>query len=394
MPKHTIRLYLLFTLVTKLGISFVSATYVIFLISRGLSLFEVNLVNFVFFTTLFLCEIPTGAVADVFGRKTSFVISCFLFSVGMFIYAASRSFWGFALAEATAALGATFSSGAFQAWLVDKLKYQSHSESLGPVFAKEQQIAPIAGIIGAVAGAFLADKDLTLPWIVGGGIMFYAGLLALALMKEEYFVRQSFSLKSGLQSMKNTVAASVHYGIKSKVVRFIVLMGVLQYFAIQAPKMQWQQLFSQFLPNKTNLGFVFGGISICLIIGSALSPRFLKLMGNEKRALVASQIGIGAGVVATVLLKWFPLAIGVFLLHEVARGLFRPLKDVYLNDNIPSRERATLISFESMSHHIGGMVGLLFSGFLAEYASIATAWMLSGGILVASTFWLMRNGKR
>lgn len=393
MPKHTIRLYLLFTLVTKLGISFISATYVIFLISAGLNLFEVNLVNFVFFTTLFLCEIPTGAVADVFGRKTSFVISCFLFSISMFIYAASRSFWEFAFAEATAAVGATFSSGAFQAWLVDKLKYQNHSEPLGPVFAKEQQITHIAGIFGALAGAFLADKNLTLPWIVGGGVMFLSGLLAMALIKEEYFVRQSFSLKSGLQSMKNTVTASIHYGVKSKIVRFIILMGVLQYFAIQAPNMQWQPFFSQFLANKTSLGFVFGGISICLIIGSALSPRFLKFMRDEKRGLAVSQIGIGAGVFATVLLKWFPLAIGVFLLHEVSRGLFRPLKDVYLNDNIPSKERATLISFESMSHHIGGMIGLLFSGFLAEYASIATAWMLSGGILVTSTLWLMRKGK-
>lgn len=133
--------------------------------------------------------------------------------------------------------------------------------------------------------------------------MFFAGLLAFALMKEEYFVRQSFSLKSGLQSMKNTVAASIHYGIKSKVVRFIILIGVLQYFAIQAPNMQWQPFFSQFLSNKTSLGFVFGGISICLIIGSALSPRFLKFMKDEKRALVVSQIGIGVGVFATVLLK-------------------------------------------------------------------------------------------
>lgn len=393
MPKHTIRLYLFFTLATKLGMSFISATYVMFLISRGLNLFEVNLVNFVFFTTLFLCEIPTGVVADVFGRKTSFVISCFLLSIGMLIYAVSYSFWGFVLAEATGAVGATFASGAFQAWLVDKLKYQSYSESLGPVFTKEQQVTHIAGILGAVAGAFLADKNATLPWIAGGIVMFLAGILAWMLMKEEYFVRQSFSFKSGLQSMKGTIHASMHYGIKSKVVRFILLMGVIQYFATQAPNMQWQPFFSQFLPNKTSLGFMFGGISLCFIIGSTLSPRFLRFMRDEKRALVVSQMGIGIGVLSTVLLNWFPLAIGVFLLHEVARGLFRPLKDAYLNENIPSKERATLISFESTAHHIGGMAGLLFSGFFAEYASITTAWILSGGILAVTTLWLMRNGR-
>src|SRR3989344_4988983 len=115
--KETIRHYLLLKSVSAFSISFIAAVYVTFLISKGLNLFEVNLVNFVFFTTLFICEIPTGAVADVFGRKVSFVCSCFLYALGMFIYSASNSFWGFALAEMTAAIGNTFASGAFQAWL-------------------------------------------------------------------------------------------------------------------------------------------------------------------------------------------------------------------------------------------------------------------------------------
>lgn len=394
MIKQTIRFYLLFTLVTKLGISFISATYVIFLISRGLNLFEVNLVNFVFFTTLFLCEVPTGAVADVFGRKTSFVISCFLFAGGMFLYAASHSFWEFALAEAVSAVGATFASGAFQAWLVDRLRYHNHTEPLSSVFAKEQQITSFSGIVGAIAGAFLAEKDLALPWIAGGVILLSAGLLALVLMKEEYFVRQSFSLKTGFQSMRNTIKASFHYGVRSTIVRFILLMGTVQYFAIQAPNMQWQPFFSQFLPNKTSLGFVYGGISICFMIGSALSLRLLKILRGEKRSLVISQTAIGVGILMTTLLGWFPLAISMFLFHEVARGLFRPLKDMYLNDNIPSKERATLISFESMSHHVGGMIGLLVSGFIAEFVSLSAAWVLSGTILIATTLQLSRNNKK
>ncbi|OHA67096.1 MAG: hypothetical protein A3C82_02490 [Candidatus Wildermuthbacteria bacterium RIFCSPHIGHO2_02_FULL_47_12] len=391
MARKTIQLYLLLTLVKNLGVSSIAATYVVFLISRGLNLFEVNLVNFVFFTALFLCEIPTGVVADVFGRKVSFVISCFLFSAGMFMYAASHSFLWFAFAEAISAVGSTFASGAFQAWLVDKLKHHNHAEPLGSIFVKEQWITQGVSIVGAIAGAFLADKNLAFPWIFGGVVMCVAGVLAFTFMKEEYFVRQHVSLQSGLKSMRATILASVRYSMQSRAMRFILVMGILQYFAIQAPNMQWQPFFSRFLPDKTSFGFLFGGISICMIIGSAFSLRFLRFMQDERRALVVSQIGIGAGIMATVLFNWFPLAVGVFLLHEVVRGLFRPLKDVYLNNSIPSQERATLISFESMSHHIGGMAGLLFSGFFAEYASIPTAWILSGGILIVTTLWLIRN---
>lgn len=76
---------------------------------------------------------------------------------------------------------------------------------------------------------------------------------------------------------------------------------------------------------------------------------------------------------------------------EIARGVFRPLKDVYLNDNIPSKERATLISFEATSHHIGGAGGLLVSGFLAEKLSIPVTWTFSGALLAGSGIWLWRN---
>ena len=349
--------------------------------------------NFVFFTTLFLFEVPTGVVADVFGRKISFVCSCFLFSLGMFIYGASYSFWGFALAEATAAVGHTFASGAFQAWVVDRLKHYEYSGSLTRIFTRQHQIAEASQIIGAIIGAYLADKDMTLPWFVGGGIMFVGGLLATVMMKEEYFVRQSFSIRDSLQSMKNTIEASIQYGIKSNVVRFILLMGLVQFFAVQAPNMQWQPFFSQFIENRATLGFIFGGVCVSLIIGSSLAAKFLGVLKDEKLTLIVSQIAIGTGIIITSFMNLFPVALLVFLLHEVARGLFRPLKDTYLNDNIPSKERATLISFDSMSHHFGGMVGLLFSGFVAEYISIFTAWVLSGSILIGTTLVLMRNNK-
>ncbi len=391
MTKQTIRLYLFLALVRGLGISFISATYVIFLTSRGLNLFEVNLVNLVFFATLFICEIPTGAIADVFGRKISFVCSCFLFCLGMFVYALSKSFWGFALAEAISAIGATFASGAFQAWLVDRLKHFGYTESFNSIFTKEQQISSGVSILGALLGSFLADKNMILPWIAGGCVMLLGGIFAMIFMKEEYFVREKFSFINGIKSMRETVHISLHYGLKNKVLRFVILLGTVQYFAIQAPNMQWQPLFSHFLPNKTSLGFLWAGMIISVMVGASFSTKFLKYFKSEKRALIVSQVIIGLGILFTVLFRLFPIALSMFFIHEMARGLFRPLKDVYLNDNIPSKERATLISFESISHHIGGMVGLLVSGFVAEKVDIPTAWILSGTVLVGSTLLMIKN---
>jgi len=394
MVKQTIRVYFLLKLLSAFGMSFIASTYVIFLMSKGMNLFEVNLINFVFFATLFLSEIPTGLVADVFGRKISFICSCFLEAIAMVVYAFSGSFWFFALAEGIAALARTFSSGAFQAWLVDRLKYYDYEEPFHPLFRREQQIAQGATIFGALTGSVLAERSLALPWLLGSVFALITGLLAIFLMKEEYFERQKFSFREGFRSMKNVTKRSISYGSKQKAVRFILLIGAVQYFAVQAPNMQWQPLFSQHFPNKTSLGFIYAGISISLIIGSALSSRLLRRVKDERAALVVSQLLVGLGIILAGAFSSYVLSVALFLGHEIARGAFLPIKDAYLNDNIPSKERATLISFESISHHIGGAVGLLVSGFLAQRVSISFTWIIFGLILIAGAAVMGKNGKK
>ena len=167
----------------------------------------------------------------------------------------------------------------------------------------------------------------------------------------------------------------------------------MQFFAVQAPNMEWQPFFSRFLASKTSLGFIYTGISIALIIGSMFAPVFLKRIKQERTALAVVQVVIGCGICGTILCRSLPIGLAVFLGHEVFRGMFVPLKDAYLNDSIPSEERATLLSFESISHHVGGMIGLLVSGCIAQYGSMMAAWMLSGSVLVISALISVKNGK-
>lgn len=393
MAKKTIKIYLLLATLNELSVSFIAATYVTFLISRGLNLFEVNLVNLTFFTTLFFCEIPTGAIADVFGRKRSFLISCLLWTISFGLYPLMTNFAGFALAEGIGAIGATFATGAFQAWLKDKLEHHGFMESIGPILAKEQQFGRTAGIIGALAGAFLADQNDSWPWLAGSAMMAVTGLLAALLMKEEYFVKKKLSFWEGWEEMKKVTMRSFHYGRENPKVRFILLTGFVMFAAVQAPNMQWQPFFGQFLPDKTSFGFIYTGISLAIIAGSWLAPRLAKLWPNEKRLMIGTQITIGSGIILTALMVSLPLAISTFLFHEIARGLFKPITDGYFNDNIPSKERATLISFQGMAQHIGGMIGLVASGFLAEKFGIPATWVLSGSALIIVSFLLIRKSR-
>lgn len=393
MVKQTIFIYLFFTLLSRMAISFISAIYAIFLMSHGLNLFEIGLVNSVFFATLFISEIPTGIFADIFGRKAACILSYFLWSISMFAYSLSDSFFGFAAAEAIGALGMTFFNGAFTAWLKDKLNHHGYDGPLKAVFSKESQIAQIAGGISALCGAYLASINMAIPWIVGGIMFFIGGILAIFLIKEEYFKKEDFSFNESFQVAKNAVCK----GFKNKAIKFMIIMGLLQYFSVMAVNMQWQPYFSDFLEKKSSLGYIFFGISAFAVLGSFFSLWILKKMKeNESRFLVVSQVLIGLSMFFAVIPQVFAVSLSIFFFHEFARGLFSPIAKEYINKNIPSKtkERATILSLESMAHHVGGIAGLILSGFMADYLSIKATWMVFGAFLVLSTSWFCSKQKQ
>jgi len=391
MIKKTILQYFTLTMLFNFAMCSIVATYVTFLTSNGLNLFEVNMVNFVFFSVRLIFEIPTGAFADVFGRKASFVMSCLLMSLGTFMYALSHSFWGFAAAEGVSAVGSTFASGAFDAWLVDKLNHHGHTGERHRIFARAEFLGRVVGIASALIGSYLADIRGSLPWFLGSAIFLVTGIVTICWMKEEYFEKQPFSWSLGLTSMKNTFLSSVEYGIKNKVVRFIVIVGLIQMFAVQAPNMQWQPYFIQFVHAKRNLGYMWVVMSSFLMIGSMIAPRLLTRVKDEKKSLVICQVIAGLGILLTTLVP-FLAGIMIYMVHEIPRGMYGPLKKKYLHDNIPSKERATIASFESISPHLGGMAGLLLSGFLANTYSISLAWVTSGVVLIGATLLVAKNG--
>ena len=86
-------------------------------------------------------------------------------------------------------------------------------------------------------------------------------------------------------------------------------------------------------------------------------------------------------------------AIALFFIHQLPRGMVSPIKDAYLNSNIDSKERATILSFESIAHHFGGAIGLLLSGLLARSAGIPFTWLVFGLFLVIGTTLIAKNGR-
>ena len=348
---------------------------------NGLNLLEVNIVNMAFYLTLFICEIPTGAFADIFGRKTSFILACVLMSVSMFIYGSSHTFIGFVIAEVIAGIAATFRSGAFQAWLVDSLKHQGYEGEFHHIFGREGLIRQIGGGIGAVVGSYLAAKNPVLPWYIGGTVMAITTLAAYMTMQESYFKHNAFSCRRGLAAMKKVAVSSIQYGRTNKAVRFVLIVTCIQIFAVQPFNMYWQPFFKHQGVKEQHLGYVFVGMMTMLACGAFIASR-LRNKGDERKLILIAQALTGVCILVTTLITSLPFVIALFLLHEIPRGCWNPLMDNYLHKRIPSSERATISSFCSIAPHIGGAIGLGMSGIIAQYFGTSTAWIVSACALV------------
>ena len=373
------------------GLSIISAIYVSFLMRNGMSLLQVNLVNTAYFLTLFVCEIPTGAFADIFGRKTSFVAACGLMSASMFIYGSSHTFAGFALAEIVGAVGSTFRSGAFQAWFVDGMKHHGYDGDLRPIFGRESFIRQVGGAIGAVAGSYMSACHAALPWFVGGIFLAVTTFVAWRTMEEEYFVHKSFSWKRGFAAMRDVAISSMRYGSSHKAVRFILIMTCMQIFAVQPLNMYWQPYFKGLNVSESHLGYFFVAMMAAVTAGAYISSR-IRCVGTEKKMIIRTQALTGVLIVATVLVPGLPLAAVMFTLHELPRGCWNPMIDSYLQKRIPSGERATITSFCAIAPHIGGAFGLVVSGLIAQSCGIATSWAVAGIALIVGALLIGKNG--
>ncbi len=385
MIRTVIIQYLSVLILHSLGSSMIASTYVTYLSSHGLNLFEVNMVNFCFFLTLFLAEIPTGAFADIYGRKASYVVACFITALGVFLYSMATTFWGFIACECIIAIGMTFASGAFQAWLVDSLKHHGYEGKNQTIFAHAAIWPKLASILGAIIGAQCATSiGMRAPWIIEGCIAILEGILVMCWLKEEYFEKKKFSFTSNISAMKKTVRDSFTYGVQNKPIRFLLAVGIIQTLCTQAPNMQWQLFFKPENGDTFQLGYMFAAIMAGLMGGSYLAKYLTHRIKNEKKALIWCQVCTGVFLAITALYS-FPVSACLFVLHEIPRGMYGPVKEQYLHDNIPSHARATVSSFESMTPHLGGMIGLLCSGALAQTYGIATTWICSGVALVLCT---------
>ena len=154
----------------------------------GLDPLQLVMVGTVMEAAVLLFEIPTGVVADVYGRKWSVVIGHLGMGVGLMAEPAWPGFLGSLTGQALWGIAYTFTSGATVAWLTTEMG-DPDSRDLSRLFLRTGRWTSVAGLIGLLASFGLMGWDLRAPIAIGGLLEVGLGLWLASAMRETAFER-------------------------------------------------------------------------------------------------------------------------------------------------------------------------------------------------------------
>ncbi len=361
--------------------AFMVPVYPIFLLSKGLDLFQMNVVLATYFLATTLFEVPTGSVADVYGRRVSFVLSCFIRSAAFLLYTRADSFTDLLIAEVIDGLGTTLASGALEAWAVDGVRAEGDDRPTDRMFARVEMILRGVMIGGGIAGGLLADVDLLLPWYLATVGFAVTGLYALVAMHEPSRPKPTTKRKI-FQPLVTQMREGLHAARESRVIGILCVLAAFSAAAIFPVNLTWPPR----LEGLTEHGYWVLGAATALFnaaafCGAALTTRLLRRTSREYLLFgtnLVRGLALGGAAIATL---FSPVLIGL-LIGELMGGASRPPYQAWLNEHIESARRATVLSVASMSMTVGAATGLVLLGLLARSAGFPSAWIVSSVLLL------------
>lgn len=356
----------------------------LFLLDAGLDIFGVFIANAAFTLGSVLFEIPTGVLADTRGRRASFLLSVAILFATTLAYVAVAEYGGgllaFCVVSIFMGLGFTFYSGAVEAWLVDALKATGYKGSLDRIFARGSMIVGAAMLVGAVAGGFLGGLDLSFPFIARAALLVVVFALAFWGMHDVGFTPRAFQLSQLPREIRTVARSSISFGWGNRSVRLLMALSFIQFGFLSWGFYAWQPYFLELLGRDAVwvAGVVAALISLSMIVGNMLVDWFSRFCGRRTTMLfwaaaIQTIAAMGVGFAGD-----FWLAVLCLTIVTGAMGVTGPVKQAYLHQLIPTQQRATIISFDSMMGSAGGIVGQTSLGFLSRARSISDGYVMGG----------------
>lgn len=350
----------------------------------GLNPLQLVLVGTAMEACIFLCEVPTGLVADVYGRRVSVIIGLTVMGLGIMLMGtfpvfetilAGTVIWGF---------GYTFLSGARQAWIADEIGV----DAAGPVYLRTAQIAQVVRVIAIPLSIGIATLQLNLPIIVGGALFIALGGFLAFTMSERGFQRPERLPGLRLNRFTSTFREGGRLVRSSPLL--ITVFCILFFYGAASEGFDrlWVAHFYE------NMGFpAFGSFEPVIWFGvlrMGATPLSIAAVELVRRRIDTNSHALVSRILFTItflqvsslivfsLSGSFELGMLAFWSIIALSAMEEPLRLAWLNQSIAPRVRATVLSMSGQMDSIGQIAGGPALGFIGKTYGVATALFGTG----------------
>ncbi|MFW5822829.1 MAG: MFS transporter [Tangfeifania sp.] len=367
--KNIVRLYLV---KTSKWFNLVMPVVVLFYQDNGLSMHEIFVLKSIYSVAIVAMELPSGWMADVWGRKKTLVLGSILGSTGILMYSFSYGFWAFAAAEIILGIGHSFVSGADSALLYDSLKSDGKTEKYVKHEGRITSAGNFAEAIAGVAAGFLAAISLRTPFY------FQFFVASIAIPASITMIEPKLNAAHQFQSVKKMMHNIRDVFLTDTNLRVSILLSAVTGTATLTFAWLVQPFFKAIGLSVELFGILWTALNLTVGVSSAFAFR-VEGFFSRKHEILFIVFSLTAGYLLTGLAVVREGLVFLFVFYAV-RGLATPIFKNHINRYTQSDVRATMLSVRNFVIRISfAVIGPLL-GWMTDNVSLNTAFLLAGGI--------------
>ena len=351
-------------------------TIVLFYESNGLDIEQIVLLKTILSLSILILEVPSGYLADLWGRKACLVIGSGVWIASWLIYCTGTSFNEFAIAEILAGVAGSLISGANTALGFDTLLQLGREQYYQKWEGKLVAIAGISEAICGIIGAAIASINLVYPFYLQTVCLVIYFCLALTLIEPK--CHHSVTETHKLNQLKDIIADVA----KRPQLRWLILLSSI--FSSASFLIVW---LSQDYLNQLNIpiqafGWAWAIFHLGMSLASVNSHRIQRILGIRKAIFILVLIlGVSYIFLGNINQVW-----GMVFIMSIylVRGICSPLILNAINQQISSSVRATILSINSLVFRVAFAIVAPVIGAIASRYDLFTGLTIAGGLFLAA----------
>lgn len=378
-----LRRYIAYRLVSNVALT--NAIWVIFLHERGLSLAQIGLAEAAFHLAPVTLELPTGSMADTFGRKWSLAMGGVMSAIAAILMLGVNGIWLALPAMYFSGAAMTFASGAQEAFLYDSMAAGNASDRFTAMFGRLLSMAFLIIGITAWLGATLAEISFAIPYALAAGFGLLTAWIALGLKEP---AREPPEHRSVIWTIREALGiVRGRTGLAA-----LIGFGALYWTSVTLIELYAQAVLFEMGLTTSLIGLIIGG-SFALVAAGAWMADRVTSRGTFRRWTVGLTLLTALGAVALGS-KVLLFALVVYVIFEFGTGLYEPLLAARVNRDLGPNQRATILSLQGFLFSLTMIWAFPLVGWIAGNAG----WLVAFGcvavaLIMALAVWLW-SGER